>query len=343
MKACLSMLSLFASLGLVTGGAHAQVTRNVLRVNAAGARVVLREALRIGSADGEHDSFGRVSDVALDRRGRVYVADDLNHHVAVFGSDGRFIANLGRQGSGPGEFTNPWLVRVDPGDSVFVWDMGAARISVFGPDLRYRRSFATPPSWIINGMEFLPNGELVVAAYGPGEQRPLHRLRRDGTRVGSFGPVLRAPHLAGFEASLLGGPIALDAQTLVYSSKSPYELDLYDTAGRPQSRCVGRAEWTTPPAAVVTERGAERSLQWNRFVHATTVLALGGGLYLNVIHAPRTNRDTLDLLDGGCRLVRRTVMAAPVQIVSRSGRKIAAVRALDYDEVVVYDFSISPR
>ena len=323
--------------------AYAQVTRNVVPMNGRGPRVLLREVLRIGSADGAHDSFGRVTDVAFDRRGRVYVADDLNHHVVVFGPDGRFIATVGREGSGPGEFTHPWRVRVDANDTVFVWDMGAARMSVFGPDLRYRRSFATPPSWIVNTMEFLADGSLLVAAYGSGEQRPVHRLGRDGSRLGSLGPALRPDRLAGFESSLLGGAIALDGQTLVYSNKSPYRLDFYDTAGRLRTRCVGRQEWTTPPASVVAERGTERRLEWGRFVHASSVLAVGSGLYLNVLHDPRTKRETLDLLDTACRLVRRTPLTEPVMVVGRGGRRIAAVRTLEYDEVVIYEMSIAPR
>ncbi len=323
--------------------ASAQVTRNVVPMNGQGPRLLLREVLRIGSAGGAHDSFGRVADVAFDRRGRVYVADDLNHRVAVFGPDGRFIATVGREGSGPGEFTNPWRVRVDANDSLFVWDMGAARVSVFGPDLRYRRSFGTPPSWIVNAMEFLPDGTLLVAAYGSGEERPLQRLRRDGTRLGSLGPELRPGRLGGFESSLLGGPAVLDGQTLVYSNKSPYQVDFYDPAGRLKTRCVGRPEWTTPPASVVSERGLERRLEWGRFVHAASVLAVGRGLYLNVIHDPRTKRETLDLLDTACRLIRRTPLREPVMVVSRSGNRIAAIRTLDYDEVVIYELSISPR
>jgi hypothetical protein len=248
---------------------------------------------------------------------------------------------VGREGAGPGEFANPWLVRVDPTDSLWVWDMAAARISVFAPDLRFRRSFPTPPGWIVNDLAFLPGGDLLAAAFGPGEQRPLQRLRRDGSRVASMGPRLDGARLEGFEASLLGGSTEVENSTVVYSNKSPYELDLYDLSGRPLLRCAGRAEWTTRPGLVVSESGGERHLQWNRYVYVSRVVSAGAGLFLNVIHDPRTNRETLDLLDRQCRLVRRTPLSEPVAIIGRSGTRVVAVRSLEYDEVVVYEMSVA--
>jgi hypothetical protein len=196
---------------------------------------------------------------------------------------------------------------------------------------------------MVNGIAFLPDGRLVIAAYGSGERHPLHLFDRAGTRLGSFGPTLSAERLGGFERSLLGGDVVIDGQTLVYSNKSPYQVDFYDLAGRLKSRCVGRAAWTTPPADVVVASGDAQTLQWNRYVHATHVIALGSGLYLNVLHDPRTRRDSFDLLTSGCRLVRRTALDTPVIVVARSRARLAAVRTLDYPEVVVYEMTVAPR
>src|SRR3954470_11242948 len=113
--------ALLVAMGCIRGSA--QAVRNVVQGVGPGPVVTLREVLHIGSLDGPHDGFGPIADVTLDRNGRVYVADDANHRVAVFGRDGAFVATIGREGAGPGEFRNPWLVRVDPHDSVFVWDI----------------------------------------------------------------------------------------------------------------------------------------------------------------------------------------------------------------------------
>ena len=52
----------------------------------------------------EDDILGRVTSVAADRNGLVYVADGLPPSVRVFRSDGEFLAWIGRKGEGPGEF-----------------------------------------------------------------------------------------------------------------------------------------------------------------------------------------------------------------------------------------------
>ena len=43
--------------------------------------LMLEEVFAIGSLQGEHDAFGRVMDIAVDRRGRIYVADDAQRHI----------------------------------------------------------------------------------------------------------------------------------------------------------------------------------------------------------------------------------------------------------------------
>ncbi|MBW3656616.1 MAG: 6-bladed beta-propeller [Gemmatimonadetes bacterium] len=276
-------------------------------------------------------------DATMDRAGRLLVADDLNHRVAVFGRDGRFVGSIGRKGRGPGEFESPWLVVTDARDSIFVWDMALSRVSVFAPNLAFRRSFATPPQWKVNSIRFLPDGRLLVAAYGGNEPGVLHVLSRTGQRQRSFGPRPDATGLSGFDASLLGGTADITGSTIVYSSKSPYELWFFDLEGRLLQRCAGQRSWTTQPSAVVRTNAAESRLEWNRFVHSYSVVALGGGLFLNMVLDPANERTTLDLVTQDCRLLRRTSPAAPIFITDAAGPHLIAVRNLEYPEVLIYE------
>src|SRR5688572_9369050 len=60
--------------------------------------------LVIGRTEGDGpDVFGRVSGVAQDSEGRIYVADALAHTIGVFGPSGSHLYTIGREGSGPGE------------------------------------------------------------------------------------------------------------------------------------------------------------------------------------------------------------------------------------------------
>lgn len=313
------------------------VTREIQVTNRNAPALRLVEVRRLGSADGAHDAFARVMDATLDSRGRILIADDRNHHVVVFSPTGEYVGTIGRRGAGPGEFESPWEVATDAGDSIFVWDAGHARISVFGPDLAFRRSFRVPPQWAVGSIGFLTDGRLLVAAYGPRERGTLHVLDRDGRLQRTFGPNFSGPDLAGFEASLLGGNAAMLDDGFVYSTKSPYELWFFSPDGTTRHRCVGRRDWTTTPASVVERRDGAAALQWQRYVHSYNVVPLGRGLVLNQVLDPSGDRTVMDVLTTDCTLLRRTTTPVPVMVTDASGSRLVAVRNLEYPEVIVYE------
>lgn len=300
----------------------------------------LTERLTIGSMDGEHDAFGRIMDVAIDGRGRILIADDLQHAVLVFDHEGQFLRSLGRQGDGPGEFQAPWRIAVDPQDSIFVWDTQLARMSIFSPTLAFVRSFAISPAWLVNSMKFLPDGSLLVTAYGAADGLTLRTLRRQGGAVTAFGPKASAEGLAGFEASLLGGTADLTRNGIVFSRKSPYELWQFGFDGGTVRRCIGNPDWTTRPTEVVSDDRRGQSLAWNRFVHSSRVIALSDSLFLNVILDPVNDRRVVDLVSADCRLIRRTQLDTPVNFVRYKNGSLVAARTLDYPEVIVYELRL---
>lgn len=105
----------------------------------------LHERLRLGSVNQEGpELFGEAWDVELDQLGRVYVLDRLAKAVRVFDREGRFVRSLGREGEGPGEFSNPFGLAWDRDGNLWVVDVHLRRYSVFdtaGVHLReYRRA-----------------------------------------------------------------------------------------------------------------------------------------------------------------------------------------------------------
>ncbi len=261
-----------------------------------GVRLELSEVVRIGAADGGPKSFGRVMDATFDTRGRIIVADDLNHEVKVFSANGEYVGTVGREGRGPGEFQSPWVVATGPADSLFVWDSGLARISVFSPNLEFARSMPVPPYWLLTGIEFLPDGNLLVAAYGPTEKAVLHVLDRNGKQLRMFGPSPQSTGLGGYEGSLLGGHIDVLGRTIVYTNKSPYDIRVYDLDGNLTSHCTGKQSWTTDPREVIVRNETGEGLRWNRFVHSSNILMLSDRLFLNVVHDPVENVRRFDLI-----------------------------------------------
>ncbi|HEX8903534.1 MAG TPA: hypothetical protein VF771_01690 [Longimicrobiaceae bacterium] len=83
------------------------------------------------AASPDSAEFTQILSMDLDSRRNIYVADAYD--VAVLSPDARPLRRVGRQGKGPGEFDGVTDVRLLPGDSLFVFDAGSARVTVFDP------------------------------------------------------------------------------------------------------------------------------------------------------------------------------------------------------------------
>lgn len=92
--------------------------------------------LRISADATSADSveFSYLTSVAVDSRGRIYVADFGRRGVTVLDGTGALLRRFGRSGGGPGEFRVVSGIQVLPGDSILVHDSSLSRVSVYAPD-----------------------------------------------------------------------------------------------------------------------------------------------------------------------------------------------------------------
>ncbi|MGB2908589.1 MAG: NHL repeat-containing protein [Candidatus Aminicenantaceae bacterium] len=78
-------------------------------------RIALEKIRSLGDieAESEEVAFYLPLDMALDSDGNLYVLDTGNHRIQKFSPDGVYLATLGRQGQGPGEFNFPGSLDID--------------------------------------------------------------------------------------------------------------------------------------------------------------------------------------------------------------------------------------
>ena len=79
--------------------------------------------------------------LAVDGRGRVFVADCGAHQVLVFGTDGILEERLGTRGEGLGQFNYPTNVALDPAGLVYVSDSLNFRVQQFDAQLKPMAAF----------------------------------------------------------------------------------------------------------------------------------------------------------------------------------------------------------
>lgn len=90
------------------------------------------EVVRIGRADGEGaDLLQAPLSMETDDAGNLYVLDVLAREVRAFGPDGRHLRSFGRSGAGPGELQQPVSIFRGPEATLWVFDPGNARFTIY--------------------------------------------------------------------------------------------------------------------------------------------------------------------------------------------------------------------
>jgi DNA-binding beta-propeller fold protein YncE len=106
--------------------------------------------------DEDPGTFARPTNVAVDGKGDVYVADTINNRVQIFDAEGNFLSMFGRGGDGPGYFGRPKGLAVDRDGHVWVADTTMDRVQVFDRQGRLAAYFGMHGT--LPGQFVLPTG-----------------------------------------------------------------------------------------------------------------------------------------------------------------------------------------
>ena len=106
--------------------------------------------------DEDPGTFARPTNVAVDAKGNLYVADTINNRIQIFDADGNFLSMFGRGGDGPGYFGRPKGLAVDRDGHIWVADTTMDRVQVFDREGRLAAFFGMHGT--LPGQFVLPTG-----------------------------------------------------------------------------------------------------------------------------------------------------------------------------------------
>jgi len=124
-----------------------------------------------GSKGTEPGQFIYPTDIAIDQKGHVFVAEYGDHdRIQVFDPQGKYLYQFGKFGTGDGEFSRPQSILLD-GDLVYVTDACNHRICVFKTDGTFVRNMGGVGSGLGQfrfpyGLDEDRDGHLVVCEFG---------------------------------------------------------------------------------------------------------------------------------------------------------------------------------
>ena len=109
--------------------------------------------------------------VAVSDRDEILVADNENHRVQVFDSNGTFLRCFGRKGENTGDFNHPVGIAIDKGRNIFISEWNNHRVQIFSWEGRNLGSFGSQGSldsqltypW---GLSLDSTGKVIVADTG---------------------------------------------------------------------------------------------------------------------------------------------------------------------------------
>lgn len=150
--------------------------------------IQLEHTATLGSSGGPGALSSIPSAAARDSRGRFYVVTPqlMDEAPFVFDREGRFLQQLGRVGSGPGEYRRPAAVIVTAGDTIHLADQALARLTVLAPTYDVVRTVTGIPSTY--DFVHLADGSYVVNNSASADLRSLHRFDAEGAFSNAFDP-----------------------------------------------------------------------------------------------------------------------------------------------------------
>ena len=128
----------------------------------------VKPVLCIGNEGSGEGLLSNPLGVAVTAKDEVVVADNQNHRVQVFDSNGTFLRSFGRQGKNAGEFENPTGVAIDNDGNILVSEYYNHRVQIFNRKGRHLGSFGgqgSLDSQLLNpwGLSLDSTGNVIVA------------------------------------------------------------------------------------------------------------------------------------------------------------------------------------
>eukprot|EP00800_Vazella_pourtalesii_P019884 TRINITY_DN6913_c0_g1_i1.p1 TRINITY_DN6913_c0_g1~~TRINITY_DN6913_c0_g1_i1.p1 ORF type:complete len:646 (-),score=134.74 TRINITY_DN6913_c0_g1_i1:282-2219(-) len=92
-----------------------------------------------GSFGSSGDQFRMISDVTVDKEGRIHVVDSQAYSVKIFSPDGKLLSQIGKRGENEGQFVRPWGICTKD-NYIYVSDYMRHNVQMFHIDGNFIKS-----------------------------------------------------------------------------------------------------------------------------------------------------------------------------------------------------------
>jgi hypothetical protein len=196
-----------------------------------------------------------ITDMKIDAKGNYIVADGWQQRaVFIFGPDGEFLKELGKQGQGPGEYSTPVSVDINSKQEILVADYMASRIHVYDKNFNFIRSIFCKPH-IYNFIHLNSQDEIFIysGAVNPFRKESYNTIRKyddQGQEIHSFAPLPEEVLDVKFSATQNG--MTIDKNDFIYEM-NPLHYNIRKFT--PEGDLVKSFTRKTHLFTIITEKG----------------------------------------------------------------------------------------
>ena len=160
-------------------------------------KIALEFVQKIGDLETEDENYQlyKLRDIERDAEGNLYVLDGGNYRIQKYDKNGNYLATIGRQGQGPGEFNYPMFIEFDPEGKLYIVEAILDHILVLTPDGKEEKRIKLDyKSYIFH---FTSEGKIVGQGWGKWQKteniardnRLIYLYGKEGNFIKEFGEI----------------------------------------------------------------------------------------------------------------------------------------------------------
>lgn len=260
---------------------------------------VLKQLFGAPVATSRELEFNRPLSYGLYQDGSIAVVDFNSPQITRISREGRVVWQVGRAGSGPGEFRVPYRVVVLPDQSALIFDLGNARATRLDSTGKYVEDLYTDMVVDMANIVSLPSGEIAISGITRdprGSGAAVHVFSARLRHLRSFGPLPDVSDPRLMKSVGAGGLTLGRDNAILHTRYYPFEIRRFNLMGKELGMMSVPLKVDPPEKfAQVTEVNGRVSTRFNRnAIRASPVHELANGQLLTA--RLFSERDSIHLL-----------------------------------------------
>ena len=316
-------------------------------------KLVLENDLLLESDENDENKiFFQITNLITDLQENIYLSEYNSGIIRKFDKNGGYILTIGKKGKGPGELIGPIRIWIDKNDTLFVFDWGTNRVSLFDLNGLFLGSLKISKFFNDRAAGFIIDNSnyIFLSCYDRETETVIHKFTSEGNYLKSFGDPVQFDEPIGagdmnVKRNSSKGRLFLNNNFLFYTQRNPYEIRKYLLDG--SLKMIINRENTFMPknkAEVIDDNSVRISVP-----SMSTLISIWKNKLINCVYIPQTISEkigfgtVIDLFDLEGRLLITATLKENISFhyISSTSSLLGVLIDENYDyKIVRYRLSL---